>query len=263
VWSGADPVCRLVTLEIAKLIPPRLLLALSKPYSKISRDARENQDERKSLAMFVIQKLLNSDQLVEIRTELKDAQWQEGALTTSEDFKNVKSNKQVLTGNAVDKIKEVLLGSPLFLNAILFKGFCKLMIVKYEEDMHYGTHSDSWIQNGRRADFSFTVFLNDKDDYKGGELIIEDKGKESTIKLDAGSIVMYPSTVLHRVNKVTKGTRLVSIGWVTSYVKNEEYRNILYDLAQVRAEVYQKTGSSKQHMKLTQIYNNLMRLWSE
>jgi len=213
--------------------------------------------------MFVIPKLFNSEQLTAIKEELKDAIWEEGKLTTSDDLKNVKSNKQVLARNVIAKVENVLLASPLFRHVLLFKGFCKVMIVKYEKEMHYGSHADSWIQNGRRADFSFTIFLNDKDDYEGGELIIEDKGKENRIKLDAGSIIMYPSTVLHRVNRVTEGVRLVAVGWVASHVRHEEYRDILYDLAQVKAEIHEKYGSSSQYMKLSQIYNNLMRIWSE
>jgi PKHD-type hydroxylase len=74
---------------------------------------------------------------------------------------------------------------------------------------------------------------------------------------------MYPSTVLHRVNKVTEGKRLVAVGWVTSHVRNEEYRNVLYNVAQVLAQIYEKDGGSMPYIKLTQIYNNLMRLWSE
>jgi PKHD-type hydroxylase len=213
--------------------------------------------------MFVIQKLLTSEQITEIKEALKGAEWQDGKLTTSHDLKDVKSNKQILEKDVIEKVEKALLASPAFRNSVLLKGFCKTMIVKYEKDMHYGTHSDAWIQNGRRADFSFTLFLNDKDDYEGGELIIEEMGMEKRIKLDSGSLLVYPSTVLHRVNKVTNGVRLVAVGWVMSHIRNEECRNILRNLAQATSEIYEKHGASVPYTKLTQVYNNLMRLWSD
>jgi PKHD-type hydroxylase len=215
------------------------------------------------LVMFVIPNLLNAEQLSEIKAELRDAEWEDGILTTGADLKNIKYNKQVTTKGVIAKVEKVLLESHFFRNLLLIKGFCRVMIVKYETEMHYGTHVDSWIQSGKRADFSFTLFLSDKNDYKGGELVIDERGKETRIKLDAGGIVMYPSTILHRVNNVTEGTRLVAVGWVTSYVRNEEYRNVLYNLAQTIAEISEKDGYSMPYMKLTQIYNNLMRLWAE
>jgi PKHD-type hydroxylase len=218
---------------------------------------------RRDSAMFVIPKLLNTEQIAEITEALKDAVWQDGKLTTSDDLKNIKSNKQVLEKTVIAKVERALFASPGFRNSVLLKGFCKTMIVKYEKDMHYGTHSDAWIQNGRRADFSFTLFLNDKDDYKGGELIIEELGMEKRIKLDAGSLLLYPSTALHRVNKVTEGIRLVAVGWVTSHIRNEEYRSILHNLSQATAEIYKAQGASMPYTKLTQVYNNLMRLWSD
>lgn len=213
--------------------------------------------------MFVISKILNQEQLTKIKEELKDAEWQDGKLTTSDELRKIKHNRQILDKDTIATIERAVAQSSFVRNSLLLKQFCRVMIVKYEKEMHYGTHSDASVQNGKRADFSFTIFLNDKEDYKGGELVLEDKGKENKVKLDAGDIVIYPSTVLHKVNKVTEGTRLVAVGWVTSHVRNEEHRSILCNLAQVSREIYEKDGGSMPYMKLTQIYNNLMRLWSE
>jgi PKHD-type hydroxylase len=213
--------------------------------------------------MFAIPKLLNDEQIKEITTALEDAKWQDGKLTTSADLKHVKFNEQTSAKDVIEKVEKALLASPAFRNSVFLKGFCKTMIVKYEKDMHYGTHSDAWMQNGRRADYSFTLFLNDKDDYVGGELVIEEMGMEKRIKLEAGSLLLYPSTVLHRVNKVTRGVRLVAVGWVMSHIRHEECRIILLNLAQATSEIYEKHGSSGPYTKLTQVYNNLMRLWSD
>jgi PKHD-type hydroxylase len=67
-------------------------------------------------------------------------------------------------------------------------------------------------------------------DYDGGELVIE-QGGERTYKLPAGSAIVYPSTTLHRVERVTRGTRLVGITWIQSMVRSADDREILFDLS--------------------------------
>jgi len=46
------------------------------------------------------------------------------------------------------------------------------------------------------------------DDYDGGELIVEDTYGLHHVKLPAGHMILYPSTSLHHVTPVTRGTRL-------------------------------------------------------
>ena len=44
-------------------------------------------------------------------------------------------------------------------------------------------------------------------DYDGGELVIDFSTGDRSIKLPAGSAVLYPATALHRVTEVTRGQR--------------------------------------------------------
>ena len=90
----------------------------------------------------------------------------------------------------------------------------------------YGRHIDNVYMSSGRADLSFTIFLSSKDNYEGGELIIEDFNSEEKIKLDAGEIIIYPSTYLHSVEEVSNGERLVFIGWIESYGKALKKENI-------------------------------------
>ena len=58
--------------------------------------------------------------------------------------------------------------------------------------MFYGPHLDiSHIPSGRR-DLSFTLFLNEKKDYEGGELILYIPPEKKTIKLNPGEMIIYP-----------------------------------------------------------------------
>ena len=74
------------------------------------------------------------------------------------------------------------------------------------------------------------IFLNYKKKYEGGALSIQGLNSEEKFKLDAGEIIIYPSTYLHSVEKVIDGERLVFIGWIESYVKSIEEREYLFDL---------------------------------
>jgi len=49
--------------------------------------------------------------------------------------------------------------------------------------------------------------LTDPQDYDGGELVIIDGDNQSRVKLPAGSTIVYPTTSLHRVEEITRGSR--------------------------------------------------------
>ena len=67
---------------------------------------------------------------------------------------------------------------------------------------------------------SLSIFLNDPDEYEGGELDIETKGplddtRYDTFKLPKGSIVVFPSNKWHRVRPVTSGIRKSLVAWIS------------------------------------------------
>lgn len=50
------------------------------------------------------------------------------------------------------------------------------------------------------------------------------------MKLPAGDMILYPATSLHRVNPVTRGSRLASFFWVQSMARDDGQRTLLFDL---------------------------------
>ena len=65
---------------------------------------------------------------------------------------------------------------------------------------------------------SMTIWLNDPDEYEGGELDIELKGprkdpRYETFKLSKGSILIFQSDKWHRVRPVTSGVRKSLVTW--------------------------------------------------
>ena len=125
--------------------------------------------------------------------------------------------------------------------------------------MKYGRHIDNAYMSSGRADLSFTIFLNCKDSYEGGELSIESFNSEEKFKLDAGEIIIYPSTYLHSVEEVIKGKRLVFIGWIESYVKSIEEREYLFDLDAAARSLLAKYGRSEEVDLIFKSYSNLLR----
>ena len=57
--------------------------------------------------------------------------------------------------------------------------------------MYYGPHVDEVHVPGG-GDYSFTIFLNNPSDYDGGELVLKVPPENKAIKLNAGSIIVYP-----------------------------------------------------------------------
>ena len=104
-----------------------------------------------------------------------------------------------------------------------------------------------------------TIFLNSKDNYEGGALSIESFNSEEKFKLEAGEIIIYPSTYLHSVEEVFDGERLVFIGWIESYVKSIEEREYLFDLDAAARSLLAKYGRSDEVDLIFKSYSNLLR----
>ena len=125
--------------------------------------------------------------------------------------------------------------------------------------MHYGRHIDNPYMSSGRSDLSFTLALSNKDSYEGGELIIETLNSEEKFKLNAGQIIIYPSSYLHAVSKVNSGNRLVCVGWIESYVKSTEKREYLFDLDAGARSLLAKHGRSNELDLIFKSYSNLLR----
>ena len=83
------------------------------------------------------------------------------------------------------------------------------------EDGHYDWHQDIGPNEGSLRKVSITVQLSDSDEYEGGDLQIWTGGNSiMDTARGAGVVVVFPSYLMHRVSKVTKGTRRSFVLWV-------------------------------------------------
>ena len=83
---------------------------------------------------------------------------------------------------------------------------------------HYDYHLD--IDGGANSPalerkVSVVVFLTDPKEYEGGELVIKTSPTEKVLKEKAGTSVLFPSYLLHKINPVTKGSRNSLVLWVS------------------------------------------------
>ena len=83
------------------------------------------------------------------------------------------------------------------------------------EGGHYGWHQDIGSGAGSHRKVSITVQLSESDEYEGGDLEMWKGGEDYvTVERGAGVVFIFPSYMMHRVTKVTKGTRRSFVLWV-------------------------------------------------
>ena len=221
--------------------------------------------------IFSIAQIFSPDELSQITKVLSQAEFVDGKLTAGWHAKLVKNNQQIKTGTSQKELKKrvdrALIKNALFQSAVRPKSIHSLLFSRYEEGMSYNTHVDNALMGGSsgwyRSDVSFTLFLNEPQDYQGGELVIEGVQEEQSYKLEAGSAILYPSTTLHRVNPVTKGRRLVVVGWVQSLIRDAGNREILFDLETARRAIFAKSGKTPEFDLVSKSIANLLRKWAD
>ena len=114
-----------------------------------------------------------------------------------------------------------------------------------------------------RTDLAATLFLSSPLDYDGGELVIEDTFGPVKVKLPPGDIVLYPASSQHRVEPVTRGTRVASFIWLQSLVREDERRRLLHELDTSIMALRQALPASPDVARLLSLYHNLLRMWSD
>ena len=215
---------------------------------------------------YLTDQLLNSEELEIVIKNLKKNEflWEDGKQTAGRQAAMVKNNLQLKKHSDLSKkfsglITKKILSNELIKSFALPKKVHGTIFSKSTKGMKYGRHIDNAYMSSGRADLSFTIFLSSKDNYEGGELLIESLNKEEKFKLNSGEIIIYPSTYLHSVEEVSNGERLVFIGWIESYVKSIEEREYLFDLDAAARSLLAKYGRSNEIDLIFKSYSNLLR----
>lgn len=225
-----------------------------------------------ALVIVCIGNVLSDEALQRIRERLAAIEFRDGRETAGWHARTVKRNTQAdgrdeRVAALRAEVDAAVRDHALFQMAARPRWILPVLFSRYTDAMEYGSHVDDAVMNGPdgpvRTDVSFTLFLSPPEEYAGGELVTETPAGEETWKLPAGSLVVYPSSTLHRVAPVTAGARLAAVGWCQSQVRDPARREILFDLDTTRRQLFDAAGKTEQFDVLSKSFSNLMRMWAE
>ncbi len=219
---------------------------------------------------YLSHQLLNAEEITLIKNELEkeNQNWEDGKNTAGSHASKVKNNLQLDRQSDFSKklsllVKQKILNNDLIKSFTLPKQIHGIMFTKSSKGMGYGRHIDNAYMSSGRADLSFTIFISEKSQYQGGELLIENLTLENEFKLNQGGIIIYPSTYLHSVKEVLNGERIVCVGWIESYIKSIEEREYLFDLDAGARSLLAKHGRSDELDLIFKSYSNLLRVMGD
>jgi PKHD-type hydroxylase len=221
-----------------------------------------------------IENLLTPEQVGVFRNILTEAHWEDGAATAGTQSAKAKNNLQLPTESDEARrigsaIYTALSSNATFLSAAVPARVFPPLFNCYQGGRYFDFHVDNAIRYLHdssmrvRTDLAMTLFLSEPEEYEGGELIIEDTFGTHSVKLLAGSMILYPASSLHRVAPVTHGRRLASFTWIQSMVRSSEHRRVLFELDQTIQALRARLDECDEALRLTNIYHNLLRQWAE
>lgn len=221
--------------------------------------------------LIQLKNVLGPSELTQVKQLLNEAKFVDGKLSAGQVAASVKNNQEVASDDPLlSSLNQLVMGNLVrhkkYQRAALPARIASPFYAIYEQGMEYGEHIDDPImgQGDRyRSDLALTVFLNDPQEYDGGELIINMNCEERAIKYQAGDAVLYPATTRHRVAAVTRGKRMVAVSWIQSLVKDNEQRSLLYELSCAREKLLRKQPNEEHTKQVDLVYVNLVRRWSE
>ena len=225
--------------------------------------------------LICIPDILNKQDVVDFRRIMDAETWEDGRSTAGAQSAEVKQNDQLPPDGETSRALGRRVISALSRNALFISAAVPLHIFpplfnRYGPGKFFGEHVDNCIRGDHltglriRTDLSITLFLSEPEEYDGGELVIDDYYGSHRVKLPAGHAVLYPSTSLHLVTPVTRGTRVASFFWLQSMIKDSHARRMTFDMDNAIQELVGRLGvNDPQVRQLTNIYHNLIRYWAE
>jgi PKHD-type hydroxylase len=221
-----------------------------------------------------IPSILDAAAIAECRSIIDAGDWVDGNETSGYQSALAKNNMQLAEGSpaarrAGDAILDHLGRNSLFFSAALPLKVFPPLFNRYSAGQSFDTHVDNAIRQLRgtnfrlRSDLSATLFLSNPEDYDGGELLVETSYGPQSVKLPAGHLALYPASTLHRVQPVTRGTRVASFFWIQSMVRDAGQRELLFDLDIAIQRIVRQLPDPSSTIALTGVYQNLLRRWAD
>jgi PKHD-type hydroxylase len=173
------------------------------------------------LNYYRFDKAFSNELCNDIRVRLQDAPLVDGTVGTGKVDSDIRVSKVCWlpkTSKFLD-VYSMIFGmagkaNDVFFNFNLESIDSKIQYTVYDETFkgYYDWHIDVGAHSTRRK-LSVVVQLSDPSEYEGGELQIH-CGKVISVEKDKGTVIIFPSYLLHRVTPVTKGTRRTLVVWI-------------------------------------------------
>jgi PKHD-type hydroxylase len=220
--------------------------------------------------LLAIPNVLTPEETAQARAKLETAAWVDGRVTAGHQSALAKDNMQIPENHPAARevgamVLEALGRNTLFVSAALPARVFPPLFNRYQGGQSFGMHVDNAIRQDAasgqrlRTDLSATLFFAEPSEYDGGELVVEDTYGTHEVKLPAGHMILYPSTSLHRVRPVTRGSRLCSFFWIQSMVRDDAERTLLLELDMAIQQLGRDNAAG---VPLTGVYHNLLRRWA-
>jgi PKHD-type hydroxylase len=216
--------------------------------------------------------VLSQSDVESVREKLAAAQWREGKGSAHGTARSAKHNLVVPGDDPASSaaglvILDRLSGHEGFRSASMPRTVLPFVFCKYDQGMGYGAHLDLPLMgNGAgaiRTDISVTLFLSSPDEYEGGALVFDSEHGEQHIRGEVGEALLYPADALHRVETITRGSRVVAVTWIQSLIREPSQRRILSDLAHVARLLDASTDHHQQALKVRRTQYALLRMWTD
>lgn len=219
--------------------------------------------------------LLSPEEAKGIRHQLTALPFEDGRVTALGAARKHKNNLQVDVHHPVSQevsnlLMKKLASSEPFSALAWPRKIQPFRFCRYDEGMEYGDHVDlpsmgERAGNPMRTDLSITVFLSPLDEYEGGHLAIFDDSGTQRIRGAPGDAILYPSNRVHRVEPVTRGSRVVAISWIESRMRNERDRQFLFEMGRslrgLESNLAQTPQAQPDLLRLRNCMYELTRRW--
>jgi PKHD-type hydroxylase len=182
---------------------------------------------------YIERKILSEENLTIIKNLISDCEWRDGVSSAFKMKHQIKKNFEIVEGELKSQISSIIMKSldcdRKFIDFCIPKSSHECLISKTVKGGYYNPHRDY----GLNGHFSTTIFISNPEDYGGGELCLYLDGVEKKFKPESGTAVTYKSGILHRVNEVSWGERIVCVLWTKTALRDDNIRNIYLNLQNV------------------------------
>ena len=181
---------------------------------------------------YFCRKILSDDKLKYIRQLItaEDVEWKDGNLTVINNNQPRKKVLETFDQNIFDIIVSDLDKDMDFNSIVVPDETNNLIISKITEGGYYKCHLDSEFA----GNYSTTIFLNEPDEYVGGDLQLLLDGDIKNFKLKAGWGITYLTGIPHQVLSVTKGVRYAGVFWSSSIISDPFMREVHHSLTNIQ-----------------------------